>query len=567
MPTETPDRVGRFEIRRELGRGMMGVVYEALDPGLARRVALKVIRLAFATSKKERETFERRFMTEARAAANLSHPGIVVVHEVGRDPESGLLYLAFEYLEGRVLSALLAERGRLEEKEALRLVGQVARALDYAHARGVVHRDIKPANIMVLPDGRPKILDFGLAKLEAGHDLTAPGQFLGTPQFMSPEQALGEAVDGRSDLFSLGAILYTLLSGRRPFEADTVGRLLARVAHQPPTPLRQVAPSVSAEAESVVARALVKDPARRYPTGAAMAEDIEDVLAGRRPRHGAEASVVGAETVVRDASSGGELPELHLEPVSPRPRRRPFPLRALVLTFLLGGLAHYYVSISGPERLAAVIALFVTPPPAKPARPPTTLPAPSTPSSPTASEFSAPPSSPSAPSSPAPLNPPPSEEGAVSEGAERVQPIVLPDAEEAPAEGEDVPADKPETAAPPLARSPTPEPRVRAPATLAIHLEHPLTRGTVKVWLDGKLVLREALSSTVTKKILFFTFRSGRVRETLKVAPGLHKLRVEVRGQDRSDSAQDSVLFKSGSKRRLFVRASSRRGRLSFEWR
>ncbi|HVQ30635.1 MAG TPA: serine/threonine-protein kinase, partial [Vicinamibacteria bacterium] len=182
MPTDTtPAQIGRFQIGRELGRGMMGMVYEAHDPVLDRTIALKVIRLTFAASEKERETFEQRFMTEARAAAGLSHPGIVVVHEVGRDAETGLLYLALEYLPGTTLSERIATGGPLEQREALRIAQRVAQALHYAHGRGVIHRDVKPANVMVLPDGEPKILDFGLAKLEAGHEHTAAGQFLGTP--------------------------------------------------------------------------------------------------------------------------------------------------------------------------------------------------------------------------------------------------------------------------------------------------------------------------------------------------------------------------------------------------
>ena len=373
MPDPTPPaQIGRFLIRRELVRGMMGVVYEAHDPALDRTIALKVIRLTFAATEKERETFEQRFMTEARAAAGLSHPGIVVVHEVDRDPETGLLYLALEYLPGTTLSERIATGGPLEERDALRLALRVAQALHYAHGRGVVHRDVKPANVMVLPDGEPKILDFGLAKLEAGHEHTAAGQFLGTPLFMSPEQALGQPADGRSDLFSLGAILYTLLAGRRPFEAENVTRILAKVAHQPPTPLSETAPSVSPDTEYVVLRALQKDPQQRYPTGAAMAEDITDVLAGRSPRHRSDPlPAPGEGTLVANLPAGSDLPQLALEPTASRlrPRRR-LPLRALSLTLLLGGLALYYLSISGPERLAEVVAFLLAPPlPTRPASP------------------------------------------------------------------------------------------------------------------------------------------------------------------------------------------------------
>jgi serine/threonine-protein kinase len=180
-------QIGRYEIRKELGRGMTGVVYEVYDPALGRTIALKTIRLAVG-SVREREEYERNCLAEARIAARLSHPGIVVVHDVGRDEERGNLFIALEHFQGRTLAQMTAE-GRPDWRETLRIVARVVEALDYAHSQHVVHRDIKPANIMVLPSGLPKIMDFGIAKLDAGHHTT--GQFLGTPLYMAPEQAVG----------------------------------------------------------------------------------------------------------------------------------------------------------------------------------------------------------------------------------------------------------------------------------------------------------------------------------------------------------------------------------------
>ncbi len=194
-----PTRIGRYDIQRELGRGMMGIVYQARDSVLQRNVALKTISLAFAVSEQERETFEARFLQEARAAATLAHPGIVVVYDVGIDLNVGTLYMALEFLRGKTLESVLATGHVLDWREALRTIARVAEALHHAHAHGIVHRDVKPANIMILASGEPKVMDFGVAKLEGGQ-LTTRGQVLGSPPYMSPEQTQGESLDARSDL-------------------------------------------------------------------------------------------------------------------------------------------------------------------------------------------------------------------------------------------------------------------------------------------------------------------------------------------------------------------------------
>ena len=281
-----PATIGRYDIRREIGRGMMGVVYEALDTVLGRTIALKAIQLAFPVTPHEREEFERRFFAEAQIAARLSHPNIVVVHDVGRDPESGTLFIALEHLEGQPLSALVTPGSPLPWPEALRIAQRVAEALHHAHGQGVVHRDVKPANIVLLASGEPKILDFGIARLAQEQGNLTPGKhFFGTPLYMSPEQALGRAVDGRSDLFALGAVLYFLLLGRAAFAAENIPTILVRVVRQYPPLPSFLRPEIPAAVDDIVARATAKDPAHRYPDGKSMAEDIEDVLAGRAARH------------------------------------------------------------------------------------------------------------------------------------------------------------------------------------------------------------------------------------------------------------------------------------------
>jgi serine/threonine-protein kinase len=263
----------------------MGVVYEAWDPVLGRRIALKTISTSFASGT-AREAYEARFLAEARAAARLSHPGIVVGHDVGRATADGPPYMALEYLVGETLEARL-EREPLPWREALRIVGRVADALHHAHAQGVVHRDIKPANIMLLPTGEPKIMDFGVARVDSAK-LTSPGELFGTPLYMAPEQVHGEPVDARTDLFSLGSVLYTVLTGRPAFEAGSLPGVLTRIINRQPPPPSTAVPGLPADADYLVARAMAKPPADRYPDGRTLAEDVEDVRDGRPPRHRGE---------------------------------------------------------------------------------------------------------------------------------------------------------------------------------------------------------------------------------------------------------------------------------------
>ena len=285
--------IGRFEILREIGRGAMGVVYEARDPVLDRTVALKVVQPPARGD--EARPYEERFLAEARIAAALHHPGIVVVHDVGRDPSTGALFIALELLRGETLADLGA-RGPVEWPTVLRLVAQVARALHHAHLAGVVHRDVKPANVVVLPSGEAKVMDFGIARLEsASHRLTTTGEFIGTPLYTAPEQAKTEEVDGRADVFSLASVAYTLLTGRAAFLAPTIPGIVHRVVYEEPDPPSRFVPGLPGDVERVLARALAKSPADRYPTAEAFAEDVEDVLAGEPPRHEAGDDLVVVE--------------------------------------------------------------------------------------------------------------------------------------------------------------------------------------------------------------------------------------------------------------------------------
>jgi serine/threonine-protein kinase len=274
-----PKALGRYRIQSEIGRGSMGVVYKAEDPVLGRTVALKVIRPAFPVAEDEL-ALEQRFLREASLAAGLSHPNIVVVHDVGRDAQECTPFIALEYLEGRTLAEVLARRESLDWRVAARMVAGLAEALQHAHGNGVVHRDVKPANIMILPSGQAKILDFGVAKASNAH-LTNPGEVWGTPFYMSPEQVTGEAADGRSDLFSLGAVLYEVLTGRRAFDGEGVAQVIHGLLHEDPAPPSRVNAALPRALDAVVARALAKDLQERYPDGMAFAEDLDAVLHSR----------------------------------------------------------------------------------------------------------------------------------------------------------------------------------------------------------------------------------------------------------------------------------------------
>jgi eukaryotic-like serine/threonine-protein kinase len=382
MAAELPGKIGRYEIRQELGRGMMGIVYLADDPVLGRPIALKTIQLAFVAPETERDAFEKRFLGEARVAARLAHPGIVVVHDVGRDPETGTLYIALEYLRGSTLAEVTASGAPLPWRDALGITARLARALHHAHAQGVIHRDVKPANVMLLPSGEIKVMDFGIAKVPQ-QDLTAAGQFFGTPLYMSPEQARGDPVDGRSDLFAAGAIAYRLLTGRAAFAAGNVTAILSRVLTERPQAPSTVAAGIPEAVDYVVGRALSKDPADRYPDGETMAEDIDDVLQGRAPRHRAawSAGLKGEGTTVstraQDDSALVELLPLTATPPAPAARARvasPEPASpglkraalatAAALLVLAGLLAGVVYKRRAPAQRAAAPAA-VTPRPAR----------------------------------------------------------------------------------------------------------------------------------------------------------------------------------------------------------
>jgi serine/threonine protein kinase len=273
--------LGRYEIESEVGRGAMGVVYRARDPKIDRTVAIKTISI-FEQDSDEEQQFRERFVLEAKAAGGLSHPGIVTIFDVGEEPESHLPYIVMEYVAGRPLSRILGASAlrKLPLGPALQLAQEVAEALHYAHGRGVIHRDIKPANILVTREGHAKIADFGIAKVNESQ-LTLPGRVMGSPAYMAPEQLSGEKADARSDLFSLGVILYTILTGHRPFQGNSAATVISKVAHHDPIAVTILEADFPPALNRIVSRAIAKDPAKRYQTGAELAADLQKLRTTR----------------------------------------------------------------------------------------------------------------------------------------------------------------------------------------------------------------------------------------------------------------------------------------------
>jgi serine/threonine protein kinase len=292
--------LGRYEIVGELGQGAMGVVYKATDPLIDRIVAIKTITLSLA--QEEREEYEGRFYQEAKAAGRLSHPNIVTIFDVGRSGD--IAYIAMEFLQGRELRDILNDDKLLPVDQVIDIVSQVALGLAYAHEHGIVHRDIKPSNIMVVRDGHAKITDFGIARMASAAVRTQTGMVLGSPKYMSPEQVMGKLTDQRSDIFSLGVMLYEMLTGQPPFTGENVNAIMYQTLNaipQPPSSLNSTVPDML---NFIVAKALAKDIENRYQNARDLANDLRACL-GTMPR---SAATDVAKSVVGTSSSPGAKP-------------------------------------------------------------------------------------------------------------------------------------------------------------------------------------------------------------------------------------------------------------------
>lgn len=342
MNSAIPSRIGRYQIVNRLGAGGMGVVYLADDPLLGRTVAIKVLPSG------DDEGLRERFLREARSVAALRHPNIVTIYDIG--DEQGQLFIAMERIDGESMADAIGRSADYSLERKLQLMIELCAGLGYAHKRGIIHRDIKPGNLMISSDGQLKVLDFGLARLatsgiETG--LTQSGALVGTPNYMSPEQVRGDTLDHRSDIFSVGLVLYEWLAYRRAFASESVHTLLHDIAYNDPTPLRTHVPSIGPRLAAIVDKTLQKDPATRYQSLDALEADLKRVLdPSTKPANDATVVFDAAETVTMESPAPVAITAI-TPPLAPPPARRLSIGAALAAVILVAAVSMYLYQTRG----------------------------------------------------------------------------------------------------------------------------------------------------------------------------------------------------------------------------
>jgi predicted Ser/Thr protein kinase len=501
MEQSATKRFGRYEVVSELGRGAMGVVYKARDPQIDRLVAIKTVSLTGHDAEAERE-YRLRFLNEAQAAGRLHHPGIVSVFDVGQDEETGDPYIVLEYVAGEALNRILAREHKLSMPRALQIAEEVARALDYAHEQGVTHRDIKPGNIMITEDGRAKIADFGIAKLNLAH-FTLPGRLLGTPAYMAPEQLSGESVDGRSDLFSLGVILYAMVTGHSPFQGDSATTVCFKVANREPVPVSALDLDLPRELDAVIARAMAKAPEQRYQRGVEFADDLAELRARKLPGTTTSLTNVGVRTRAATA----------LPPLTGRQKRGAASGAAMIPQFLKGrgkDIAIAVVSIVVLLGIGVQSKLLVL------SRAGTTA---TTAAVATAAEPAA----------------------NASVPAETLSSTVK------PAAVNNLPVPVAKAAVHAAAKDPAKSDVSRRSSSIApqstveLEIRHQFRQATLSVWLDGQLLLTRPLHGGTQKRLVVFNDVRGAESETIKVPAGKHELRFRAQTDDHTVDLSKTV--------------------------
>jgi tRNA A-37 threonylcarbamoyl transferase component Bud32 len=381
---ETIETLGKYEVKRTLGKGAMGTVYEGWDPIIARRVAIKTVRIPDAQDDPETEEALARFRREAQAAGRLTHPNIVGVFDYGETND--LAYIVMEYVDGPAVKSLVDKQERFAIADTMRIMTDLLNGLQFSHARGVVHRDIKPANVMLTSDGQAKIADFGIARIESS-SMTQAGTVLGTPAYMSPEQFMGQVVDARTDIYSSGVLLYQLLTGERPFEGGMSAIMHKALNTDPPLP-SQITVTCPAAFDAVVRKAMAKRPEERFQTAMAFLEALQGAASGR-PMAGSvpDDADESEATMVAAAPRRPAAPRARPATVPPpattiaaAPKRSALPMiaaAAVVIIVLLGGGAWFFLFRgSAPAPSAPIAQNTTSTPPGTSATPAAPAPAP-----------------------------------------------------------------------------------------------------------------------------------------------------------------------------------------------
>ncbi|MFZ0864211.1 MAG: serine/threonine-protein kinase [Candidatus Sulfotelmatobacter sp.] len=530
---DNPDikRFGRYEIVAELGRGAMGVVYKARDPQIDRLVAVKTVSM-WGQEREEEAEFRMRFMNEAQAAGRLHHAGIVSIFDVGENAENQDPYIVLEYVAGESLSRVLAREKKLPLPKALQLAEEIAEALDYAHSQGVVHRDVKPGNILVTEDGHAKIADFGIAKLNLAH-FTLPGRVMGTPAYMAPEQLSGEGVDGRSDLFSLGVILYAMVTGHSPFQGNSATTVCFKVANREPVAASAFDLTLPPELDEVISRAMAKEPEQRYQTGAEFAEDVRQLQqvfqAGSTTTSLHAVMSTGTKDIVsRTRKTVQRASGTHAGPEMDRAERfvRSAIQNASLRNLAFGAAALILLLIAGVQSKLLVISPKLG-----------------------VNALNVGAGLPAAPS------------------VESIRPTSPASANDAPSAGTTAVASRSlATAAkskPPKARLPvSPQPvsvksrEVVVPlSNLDLAVQHQFKDATLFVWIDDHLALTRPLHGGTQKRMVVFNGVRGVDSETLKIHAGRHALRVRALSVDETIDLSKTVSaeFIGGGEKSLHV--------------
>lgn len=508
-----------------MGRGAMGVVYKAHDPQIERTVAVKTVSLLGQEPEAEDE-FRQRFRNEAQAAGRLHHPGIVAVFDVGEDSEKHDPYIVLEYVAGETLSRLLAREKKLPLEKTLKITEEIAEALDYAHAQGVTHRDIKPGNILITLDGHAKIADFGIAKLNLAH-FTVPGKVMGTPAYMAPEQLSGEGADGRSDLFSLGVILYVMLTGHSPFTGNSATTVCFKVVNREPVPASVLDLNLPPEVDPVIAGAMAKNPEERYQRGAELAADLRR-LRTDEPKDATTTRLEAISALLTRSTSarlGRQRPAAGLAHAAMLVHRTLSrrPARGLILAVAtLGLLVIIWTqsrSLFRSPELTAGPAPVPMHPAVLPASPPEVVPD-------SATKASAP--------------------TKVATRKSSATPIDM----------------KPQAA-------PRPVKEVIVPLSMVeLAVRHQFKEATLSVWVDDRLILTRSLHGGGQKRLVVFGGVRGSESETLKIPAGEHTLRLRARTADQTVDLSKTIPAQmvGGDDKTLLVTFDKHNTAMHLEW-